>query len=151
MYNSQFTFFTDPLENEDCAICKDSFAFIPPDSTTEPSAEDKAKNKEDAQPQEALTLPCKHSFHEECIVPWVRVKGTCPVCRFELVGQAGGVMPGELKKGVMLEGGVKVETQGVHWGVSPEVAVVAVGDWEGMRSQIGGVRRCLLVRTSWIS
>lgn len=82
--------FTDPLEDEDCAICKDSFTFIPPDSATAPTAEEKDKNKEDVQPQEALTLPCKHSFHEECIVPWVRVKGTCPVCRFELIGQAGG-------------------------------------------------------------
>ncbi|KAF8601688.1 hypothetical protein BDV93DRAFT_524628 [Ceratobasidium sp. AG-I] len=94
-----------PLENEDCAICKDSFAFIPPDSTTEPTAEEKEKNKEDVQPQEALTLPCKHSFHEECIVPWVRVKGTCPVCRFELIGQAGGRNPARTEGGGDAGGG----------------------------------------------
>lgn len=76
-----------PLENEDCAICKESFAFIPPET---PTSATEAETKEDEQPQEALTLPCKHSFHEECIGPWVRVKGTCPVCRFELIGQAGG-------------------------------------------------------------
>ncbi|QRV97904.1 Zf-rbx1 domain-containing protein [Ceratobasidium sp. AG-Ba] len=72
-----------PLENEDCAVCKDGFAYIPPESDgTASSSKD-----EPPQPQEALTLPCRHSFHVECIEPWVKVKGTCPVCRYELVSQ----------------------------------------------------------------
>ncbi|PIN18889.1 hypothetical protein CDL12_08434 [Handroanthus impetiginosus] len=26
--------------------------------------------------------PCNHMFHEECIVPWVKSQGKCPVCRY---------------------------------------------------------------------
>ncbi|KAJ1300013.1 hypothetical protein OPQ81_011847 [Rhizoctonia solani] len=71
-----------PLENQDCAVCKESFKYQPP----EPNRS-KPQSNENLEPQEALTLPCKHSFHVECIEPWVKVKGTCPVCRFELVPQ----------------------------------------------------------------
>lgn len=38
---------------------------------------------EDFEPkQEAMLPPCNHMFHEECIVPWVKSNGRCPVCRF---------------------------------------------------------------------
>lgn len=29
------------------------------------------------------TLDCGHSFHIECIMPWFRTQGTCPMCRDE--------------------------------------------------------------------
>lgn len=45
-----------------CAVCKDEF-----------SLEEKVKR-----------LPCSHHYHGECIVPWLRIRNTCPVCRFEL-------------------------------------------------------------------
>ncbi|XP_050224613.1 uncharacterized protein LOC126674240 [Mercurialis annua] len=34
--------------------------------------------------EEAKQLPCTHHYHGECILPWLGIRNTCPVCRFEL-------------------------------------------------------------------
>jgi len=54
-----------PLLQKDCAVCKDDFEVS----------------------QETIQLPCAHVFHDECILPWIKQSGTCPVCRYELVPQ----------------------------------------------------------------
>ncbi|CAF1105163.1 unnamed protein product [Rotaria sp. Silwood1] len=51
-------------DNLQCAICMDDF-------------------KEN---DEAKRLPCTHHFHEECILRWLRMHGTCPTCRVTLDG-----------------------------------------------------------------
>ena len=38
---------------------------------------------------EAITLPCNHSFHVNCITSWLRTNNICPLCR-EDVGETNG-------------------------------------------------------------
>ncbi|KAJ7293047.1 hypothetical protein C8J57DRAFT_1267962 [Mycena rebaudengoi] len=56
---------------KDCAVCKDQFTL----------------DTEDPDEQVIVTLPCKHPFHEPCILPWLKSSGTCPVCRHALIPQ----------------------------------------------------------------
>lgn len=36
--------------------------------------------------EEAKKLPCDHHYHNKCIVTWLEMHGTCPVCRKDLNG-----------------------------------------------------------------
>ncbi|KAF8140532.1 hypothetical protein EV363DRAFT_1151608 [Boletus edulis] len=67
-----------PLLEGDCAVCKESFKL----------------DAEDPDELVIITLPCKHPFHESCILPWLKSSGTCPVCRFALVPQPQQHSPG---------------------------------------------------------
>ncbi|KAF7303183.1 RING-type domain-containing protein [Mycena kentingensis (nom. inval.)] len=60
-----------PMLEKDCAVCKDQFKL----------------ETDDPDEQIVVTLPCKHPFHEPCILPWLKSSGTCPVCRFALIPQ----------------------------------------------------------------
>ncbi|CAE5965848.1 unnamed protein product [Arabidopsis arenosa] len=45
-----------------CAVCKDEMV-----------VEEKVRR-----------LPCSHFYHGDCIMPWLGIRNTCPVCRYEL-------------------------------------------------------------------
>ncbi|XP_020259323.1 E3 ubiquitin-protein ligase CIP8-like isoform X2 [Asparagus officinalis] len=48
--------------NATCAVCKDEILL-----------EEKVRQ-----------LPCMHHYHGDCILPWLGMRNTCPVCRYEL-------------------------------------------------------------------
>jgi hypothetical protein len=49
-------------EGDECAVCKDGVA----------------------AGQRVKRLPCSHRYHDDCIVPWLQVRNSCPLCRYEL-------------------------------------------------------------------
>ena len=34
--------------------------------------------------EKVKVLPCKHCFHEACVMPWFSKNSKCPNCRFDL-------------------------------------------------------------------
>uniref|UniRef100_M1CKA2 RING-type E3 ubiquitin transferase n=1 Tax=Solanum tuberosum TaxID=4113 RepID=M1CKA2_SOLTU len=56
---------SDELLNSDlsqCAVCKDGFKLD----------------------ELVKQMPCKHMYHDGCLLPWLEMRNSCPVCRFEL-------------------------------------------------------------------
>lgn len=54
---------TEEHAQQQCSICFDEFK---------------------ASDSSVRQLSCNHMFHELCIFPWLRINGTCPVCRAPL-------------------------------------------------------------------
>jgi hypothetical protein len=34
--------------------------------------------------EETVQIQCSHFFHESCVMPWLEMKHSCPICRFEI-------------------------------------------------------------------
>ncbi|KAL2323950.1 hypothetical protein Fmac_023008 [Flemingia macrophylla] len=49
-------------ELNQCAVCQDEFE----------------------KGSHVTQMPCKHVYHGDCVIPWLRLHNSCPVCRYEL-------------------------------------------------------------------
>lgn len=47
--------------HKECSICKDNYQLK----------------------ETVITMPCSHKFHEDCILPWLKLHNSCPVCRYQ--------------------------------------------------------------------
>jgi len=59
-----------------------------------------------------LQLPCSHIYHEDCAVPWLDMKKTCPICRYQLTNDIPSVA--DLEKNFSADELVKMLDQEKH-------------------------------------
>ena len=85
--------------NEQCSICQENFVLDDEiiDKTSENVVSDgelrvtkdidgtiEGIEASTTVSNSILELPCLHHFHEDCVLPWLSTKNTCPSCRDEL-------------------------------------------------------------------
>ena len=49
---------------DDCSVCFEAFSL--------------------SDPRKVVTTECQHPYHENCIIPWVNLRGNCPLCRHKV-------------------------------------------------------------------
>ncbi|XP_073145660.1 E3 ubiquitin-protein ligase RDUF2-like [Henckelia pumila] len=89
----------------------------------------------------AREMPCKHIYHPECILPWLSLRNSCPVCRYQLPTDGHDAIPGRALGLTIwrLPGGGFAVGRFVGGGEVPMPAVYS--EMDGNLSVNGGARR----------
>ncbi|XP_029423188.1 RING finger protein 215 isoform X2 [Nannospalax galili] len=69
------------LKTKRCRLSRAVHSLPEPDTETCAICLDYYYNK-----QWLRVLPCKHEFHRDCVDPWLMLQQTCPLCKFNVLG-----------------------------------------------------------------
>jgi len=86
----------------------------------------------------AISLPCDHHYHQNCLLPWIAEHNTCPVCRHELPARE--MDPNQQQRDVALRAQQMIQNRLQRPGGPMRVINIQTGD--------GQMRRIRLVRNA---
>ncbi|KAG8052631.1 hypothetical protein GUJ93_ZPchr0001g29630 [Zizania palustris] len=95
----------------------------------------------------AREMPCRHRFHAKCIVPWLEMHSSCPICRFQL--PADDDHKGACGSGTHNNGNDTVSADDGGAGTESNVAAAAEHDGRGVDA--GGNASRLPVSIQWLN
>jgi len=69
------------FSHEICSICTEKVSLTPLNGLQQPLME---QNEDSLNSSDIFKTPCRHHFHSECLIAWLKKKLECPNCRQKL-------------------------------------------------------------------